>query len=191
VLVEAFSLRGLGRLAEAWEKDPPFASDNAFRNRNCRISREYYSGVSVLADKQGFTRDPATWFARHRNQPEADRNSQEPRLAVLDEYERTPSCIEALGALNRWPAVLASPNHNYFRRKDLRRSLTVETLLGDDDFLPAITQILPFAGVKPTAEPSIELKVCIPLVRVVGGKSDFAEFDDVLPIRIEVDAREV
>ena len=46
MLVEAFSLRGLGRLAEAREKDPPFASDNAFRNRNCRISREYYSGAS-------------------------------------------------------------------------------------------------------------------------------------------------
>ena len=58
MLVEAFSLRGLGRLAQAWEKDPPFAGDDAFRNRNCRISREYYSGAQVLADKLGFTRDP-------------------------------------------------------------------------------------------------------------------------------------
>lgn len=77
MLVEAFSLRGLGRLAEAWEKDPPFAGDDAFRNRNCRISREYYSGAQVLADKLGFTRDPATSFARHRNEPEAGQNSQE------------------------------------------------------------------------------------------------------------------
>src|ERR1700722_6968520 len=28
--VEAFSLRGLGRLATGWEQDPPFAGDNAF-----------------------------------------------------------------------------------------------------------------------------------------------------------------
>ena len=29
-LVEAFSIRGLGRLAESWKQDPPFAGDNAF-----------------------------------------------------------------------------------------------------------------------------------------------------------------
>ena len=29
-LVEAFSIRGLGRLAESWKQNPPFAGDNAF-----------------------------------------------------------------------------------------------------------------------------------------------------------------
>ncbi len=29
-LVEAFSLRGLGRLAQSWKQNPPFAGDSAF-----------------------------------------------------------------------------------------------------------------------------------------------------------------
>jgi hypothetical protein len=31
-MVEAFSLRGLGRLAESWKQNPPFADDHAFGN---------------------------------------------------------------------------------------------------------------------------------------------------------------
>jgi hypothetical protein len=66
-LVEAFSIRGLGRLAQSWSHNPPFAGDNAF-------------GQS------------------------------------LAEYERDSSCVEALGALNRWPGRSGIPIEDYFRQ---------------------------------------------------------------------------
>jgi hypothetical protein len=37
-------------------------------------------------------------------------------LIVLAEYERTPSCVEALGALNRWPGRSGIPIQDYFRQ---------------------------------------------------------------------------
>ena len=37
-LAEAFSMRGLGRLADAWEQNPPFAGDAGYGRRASRLS---------------------------------------------------------------------------------------------------------------------------------------------------------
>ena len=71
-----------------------------------------------LADQQGMTRDPAAWFADHRSEievPGLNPFAQAACITILAEYERTPSCVEALGALNRWPGRSSLPIKDYFR----------------------------------------------------------------------------
>ena len=52
-LVEAFSLRGLGRLAESWKQDPPFAGDNAFGDAIADYRRNIIQRYAALADRAG------------------------------------------------------------------------------------------------------------------------------------------
>ncbi len=118
-LVEAFSIRGLGRLAKSWKQDPPFAGDSAFGNALAEYRQNIIQRYTALAEDQGFTRDPAKWFAQHRNEIEvAGLNpfAQAACPTILGEYKRTPSCIEALGALNRWPGRTGVPIEIYFRQ---------------------------------------------------------------------------
>jgi len=117
-LVEAFSIRGLGRLAEGWKQDPPFVGDNAFGNAIADYRQNIIQHYTTLADEQGLGHDPATWFADHRNAievPGLNPFAQAASLKISGEYERTPSCIEALGALNRWPGRSSVPIEKYFR----------------------------------------------------------------------------
>src|ERR1019366_684483 len=117
-LVEAFSIRGLGRLAESWKQDPPFAGDNAYGDAIADYRRDIIQKYSVIAEQQGTTRDTAKWFADNRTEIEAPGHPLmgPASLIVLAEYERTPSCVEALGALNRWPGRSGIPIQDYFRQ---------------------------------------------------------------------------
>jgi hypothetical protein len=117
-LVEAFSLRGLGRLAESWKKDPPFPDNNSFGDAISGYQQDIIRQYSALADQQGLSRDSARWFAEHRNEievPGLNPFAQAAVPTVLGEYERTPMCVEALGALNRWPGRSGVPIEEYFR----------------------------------------------------------------------------
>lgn len=37
-------------------------------------------------------------------------------VTILAEYDRAPDCVEALGALNRWPGRTGVPIAEYLRR---------------------------------------------------------------------------
>jgi hypothetical protein len=118
-MVEAFSLRGLGRLAESWKQTPPFAGDNAYGNAIADYRQNIVRRYSALADEQGLTRNPAAWFADHRSEievPGLNPFAQAACPTILAEYERAPSCVEALGALNRWPGRTGIPIEEYFRQ---------------------------------------------------------------------------
>jgi hypothetical protein len=118
-LVEAFSVRGLGRLAESWKQNPPFAGDNAFGDAIADYRRDIIAKYTTLANEQGFSHNSAAWFADHRSEIEvAGLNpfAQAASVIILAEYERTPSCVEALGALNRWPGRSGIPIEDYFRQ---------------------------------------------------------------------------
>ena len=118
-MVEAFSLRGLGRLAESWKQNPPFAGDNAFGDAIADYRQNIIQRYAALADEQGLTRDPAAWFADHRSEiemPGLNPFAQAASLTILAEYERAPDCIEALGALNRWPGRSGVPIEDYLRQ---------------------------------------------------------------------------
>jgi hypothetical protein len=116
--VEAFSLRGLGRLAESWKQDPPFPGDNEFGNAIVDYRRNIIERYSKLANEQGIIRDPAAWFANNRSEIEVaaiNPFAQAASLTILAEYERAPDCVEALGALNRWPDRSGVPIEEYLR----------------------------------------------------------------------------
>jgi hypothetical protein len=66
-MVEAFSLRGLGRIAESWKHDPPFPNNNAFGNAIVEYRRNIVQRYANIATtEQGLLGDPAAWFAKHR-----------------------------------------------------------------------------------------------------------------------------
>ena len=118
-LVEAFSLHGLGRLAESWKKNPPFANDGAFGEAIADYRRKTIQGYSVLAQEQGNPTDFGAWFKEHRDEIESaaalSSFAKAASLTILNEYEKAPFSIEALGALNRWPARGGVPLKDYFR----------------------------------------------------------------------------
>lgn len=118
-MVEAFSLRGLGRLAKDWKQNPPFAGDNAFGDAIAGYRANIIKNYAALADGQGLTRNAAAWFADHRSEieiPGLNPFAQAMSLTVLAEYEAAPDCIEALGALNRWPGRTGIPIAEYLGR---------------------------------------------------------------------------
>ena len=118
-LVEAFSLRGLGRLALSWKQDPPFAGDNAFGDAIADYRENIIQQYAKLAEEQGINNDSGAWFADHRSEIElAALNpfAQAASLTILAEYERAPDCVEALGALNRWPDRSGVPIEDYLRQ---------------------------------------------------------------------------
>jgi len=118
-MVEAFSLRGLGRLATEWKENPPFAGDNAFGDAIAKYAQNIVGDCSTLADSQGLTRDAAAWFADHRSEiemPGLNPFARAMSLTILTEYDQVPDCVEALGALNRWPGRSGIPLNEYLQR---------------------------------------------------------------------------
>jgi hypothetical protein len=118
-MVEAFSIRGLGRLAESWKQNPPFPSDNAFGNAIADYRQNIIRQYSALSEQEGLNRNAAAWFSDHRSEiekPGLNPFAQAASLKVLAEYERDPASIEALGALNRWPGRTGVPIEEYFRQ---------------------------------------------------------------------------
>ncbi|WP_246681386.1 hypothetical protein [Mesorhizobium sp. B2-3-14] len=117
-MVEAFSLRGLGRLAKDWKQNPPFAGDNAFGDGIAEYRQNIVRGYTTLADSQGLTGDAAAWFADHRGEieiPGLNPFAQAMSVTLLAEYDRAPDCVEALGALNRWPGRTGVPIAEYLK----------------------------------------------------------------------------
>jgi hypothetical protein len=118
-LVEASSLRGLGVLARNWRRAPPFPADNAYADAIADYRRGVVEDNARLGAQQGGLEAPAAWFARHRPQIEGGGGLNPFAKAftalVLTEYERAPDALEALGALNRWPARTALPLPDYLR----------------------------------------------------------------------------
>jgi hypothetical protein len=116
-MVEAFSLRGLGKLAESWKTVPPFAGDNAFGDKIAEYRQNIIERYNKLASDQGLNDDPASWFTKHR--PEMEVLGLNPfaqaasAFIFLPEYERVPECVEAIGALNRWPRRTGVPIEEY------------------------------------------------------------------------------
>lgn len=118
-LVEAFSIRGLGRLAESWKTNPPFPGDSAFGEAIATYRQDIMHRYAAQADEQGLSRNAAAWFVNHRREieiPGLNPFAQAFSLTALAEYEHAPSSVEALGALNRWPGRTGVPIEDYFRQ---------------------------------------------------------------------------
>jgi hypothetical protein len=117
-LAEAFSMRGLGLLAGEWERNPPFPNDShygqALRNYRHNLIEKYRKAGAPQRET-----DLAAWL--HSNRALLDGAmglgdyAGPAILAVLDEMEVDPGCVEDLGALNRWPQRSSVPLEDYLR----------------------------------------------------------------------------
>ena len=113
--VEAFSIRGLGLLAESWEEYPPFAGTGDFgqaiRQYRAQVIEGYRQPGGPAPDA-----DLAPWCAEMRGA--LAKNSLNPIegpaiLAIAQMLERDRGCVEDMGALNRWPERSALPLEAY------------------------------------------------------------------------------
>jgi hypothetical protein len=118
-MVEAFSLRGLALLADSWSRDPPFRDDSGFGAAVAVYRQNIIERYGELAIEQGNPNEFGAWFRQHRAameaQPDLNPFAQVASLTILSEYERSPSGMEALGALNRWPGRSSIPLEDYLR----------------------------------------------------------------------------
>jgi hypothetical protein len=118
-LVEAFSVRGLGLLADSWEQDPPFRGDGAFGGSIRSYRDVVLARYVALAHEHGADRGLAGWFQASRGSLERDGGvGGEARAAVpsvVAEMLAEPWGIEGLGALNRWPGRSGVPLEEYLR----------------------------------------------------------------------------
>lgn len=117
-MVEAFSIRGLGHLAENWARDPPFPGDSAYSE----AIRQYRAAlVDKYREVDGDARPAvADWFRTNRGALESKgalRDFLGPAiLAWVDEYEADVGCVEDLGALNRWTERTGLPIEAYLAK---------------------------------------------------------------------------
>jgi hypothetical protein len=112
-MVEAFSLRGLGRLATSWERNPPFAGNAAFgaslREYRENLIKNYRGAGAQMSDAE-----VAAWFRASRSALESRAFAEGPIIvSIVGELERDNGCVEDLGALNRWPLRTGVPLEDY------------------------------------------------------------------------------
>jgi len=114
-MVEAFSIRGLGLLADSWQQNPPFAGDSAFSGS----IRQYRDDLlKKYGGAGGPTSDPeiALWY---RSSCQALKTSplsgiEAPFIVrMVSEMAHDIACVEDLGALNRWPRRSGVPLNDY------------------------------------------------------------------------------
>ncbi len=119
-LVEAFSIRGLGLLAESWEHDPPFPGDAAFGGAIRRYREDLLTRYQAFATEQGADRGLAGWFAAQRAALETDGGISGPAqgavAAMVAELEANAVAAESLGALNRWTGRSGVAMEEYLRQ---------------------------------------------------------------------------
>lgn len=118
-VVESFSIRGLARLADSWERSPPFPRDNAYANA-IRDYRERLLGPDrAQAHEQGGDASLAAWYARQAEHlaTHGSVDSAKPAApAVVRLLEANDDAVADIGAMNRWPDRTGIPLEDYLDR---------------------------------------------------------------------------
>jgi hypothetical protein len=118
-LAEAFSLRGLGKLADSWEQRPPFAKDAPFANAIRQYRSNAIEEYEKIASSQMRDSRADVWFRKYRSSLEDDGgitgSAQAAVTAMLRELETDTRGIEDMGALNRWVGRSSVPIEQYVR----------------------------------------------------------------------------
>ena len=118
-LVEAFSLRGLGLLADSWAQSPPFRGDKEFSDKIRAIILWTFSHATKDTRQNGARVILGVWYSVHRaavSQINGLSDLVESVVpALLARVEANPVLIEDYGAMNRWPGRSAVPSAEYFR----------------------------------------------------------------------------
>jgi len=118
-LVESFSIRGLGLLADSWERDPPFPGNAAFGAAIRGYREDLLTRYRAVAADQGADRGMVAWFAAQRAALETNGAVGGPARgampAVVGELEGDPAALDGLCALNRWPGRTGVAMEEYLR----------------------------------------------------------------------------
>ncbi len=116
-LVEAFSLRGLVKLADSWEQRPPFRNDAPFANAIRRYQRNAVENYRKVASEEMGETGMDAWFSHYRSALEHGGGRSDPAHAavptLLHELEADARNVEDIGALNRWAERSAVPIERY------------------------------------------------------------------------------
>jgi hypothetical protein len=115
-LVEAFSLHGLGRMADEWMHAPPFPNDSGYANSIRRYREEILAPYLTAPQDQGIEAGFGAWFKAHQAFLGQHGGLDDARGAVstmLGLLEDDPATIADLGALNRWPGRSGVPLPDY------------------------------------------------------------------------------
>jgi hypothetical protein len=118
-VAEAFALRGLGRLGNSWKARPPFPNDNAYGDAILRYRQDVIDKYVRLGQEQGGVEDLKAWFERNRTGVETSGVLPFDGVAglyILAQFDKAPECVEAIGALNRWPGRTSLPLPDYLRQ---------------------------------------------------------------------------
>src|SRR5579863_8599977 len=117
-LVEAFSIRSLGLLADSWEERSPFPLDVAFA---AAIRKYRQNLIETYGEPAGQppVLDMCAWLRRNRGALDHTGGVgaiEGPEIVrIVAELEGDKACVEDLGAVNRWPARSAVPVEEYLR----------------------------------------------------------------------------
>jgi hypothetical protein len=115
-LVEAFSIHGLGLLADDWARHPPFPNDAAFGGAIRKYRQDLIERYRKPAGAPAAI-DMCAWLRRNRDSLDHTDGVgliEGPEiLDIVADYENDGACIEDLGAVNRWPARSGIPLEEY------------------------------------------------------------------------------
>ena len=92
--MEAFSVRGLGRLGRQLDAGSTVRQRQRVRYRDRRLSDEHFPALCGARDAQGGTADVAAWFAEHRSEIEVDglnRSRRRRRLPCWENMSERPT----------------------------------------------------------------------------------------------------
>jgi hypothetical protein len=119
-LVEAFSIRNLSRLADSWERNPPFPGDSAYGAEIRRYRGWQLDPYKRLAAAAGADQDLAGWFHRRREALDRTAGIDPPATeavpALVEEMNADPSIIQGLGAMSRWERRTRVPMPEFLDR---------------------------------------------------------------------------
>jgi hypothetical protein len=114
-IVEAFSIRGLGRLAESWKVNPPFTDDSAF---SVAIAQYRQHVINNYEKAEAPHADLAEWFQKSRSRLESPGTALDtlegPAIVEIERLlDGDDGCVADIGAVNRWPARTGVPVERY------------------------------------------------------------------------------
>ena len=117
-LVEAFSIRGLGLLADSWEERPPFPHDAAFADTIRKYRQDLIEKYRKPAGEPPVL-DMCAWLRRNRDALDHTGGVgviEGPEIVqIVAALDGDKACVEDLGAVNRWPARSEVPVEEYLR----------------------------------------------------------------------------
>jgi hypothetical protein len=115
-LVEAFSLRGLARMADGWERSPPFPNDNAYAGSIRSYRETILAGYRKTAQDQDSAVGFGAWFKARKaffDQRGGLDDAHGAVVPMLGLLEGDAATVADMGALNRWPGRSGVPLPDY------------------------------------------------------------------------------